>query len=277
MRYALHLLFCIFLLISSRSAGQEQISTWPFAERIGWRGVQVQFGFLKPFDEQSYSNDLFVRLAKPSEKARVAGELLDADDNAFNYDATVSLRLSAIFLPFRESENAWLKKSEWQSGFEYTGSSAFTSLHDTSASSGNYTSYWHYYHASNNSLYWYNNWQLERKLFFNNVKIYAGPGFAFTILPSYQFYSDSYIGNIYSGKQAINHGKFGFNFNATAGIKISLGCRVNLHVEYQFYNQNWVMEDDFLSQSMDGFGFGLRYKFNKPEGGREAPERPVFW
>lgn len=277
MRYALLPLFCIFLLISSRSAGQEQISTWPFAERIGWRGVQFQLGFLQPLEKQHYSNDLFVRLAKQSEKARVTGELLNTDDNAFNYAATVSLRLSAIFLPFRESENPWLKKSEWQSGFEYTGSNAFTSLKDTSTSSGNYTSYWNYYHARNNSLYWYNNWQLERKLFFNNVKIYAGPGFAFTILPSYQFYSDSYIGNIYSGKQAINHGKFGFNFNATAGIKISLGCRVNLHIEYQFYTQNWVMEDDFLSQSMYGFGFGLRYKFNKPEGGRDLPERPVFW
>ncbi|HCS21560.1 MAG TPA: hypothetical protein DIW47_13540 [Bacteroidetes bacterium] len=109
------------------------------------------------------------------------------------------------------------------------------------------------------------------------MKIYAGPGFAFTLLPSYHFYYDGYDTSIYSGKQPINHGKFGFNFNATAGVKISLGCRVNLHVEYQFYNQNWIMEHDFMSQCMDGFGFGLRYKFNKPEGGRVAPERPVFW
>lgn len=271
------LLFVFLLLIPLFSSGQEQISTWPFAERIGWRGVQLQFGFLQPFKAQSYSNDLFVRLANQSEKARIATELTRTDDNAFNYAAIFSFRLSAVFLPFRESENVWLKKSEWQCGFEYAGSNSFTSLDDSIGSSWNYSNTWHYYHASNSSLYWFNNWQVEHRFIFNNVKLYAGPGFSFTILPSYQFYSEHYTTTIYSGKQMINHGKFGFNFNATAGIKISLGCRVNLHVEYQFYNQNWIMERDFLSQSMDGFGFGLRYKFNKPEGGRVVPENPVLW
>ncbi|MHB1278369.1 MAG: hypothetical protein ACYC1Q_08215 [Bacteroidia bacterium] len=258
-------------MISFRSVGQEQISTWPFAEKIGWRGVQLQFGFLQPFEGQRYSNDLFIRLAKSSEKARIKGELAGAYDNAFATTNLVSIRLSAIFLPFRERENLWLKKSEWQSGFEFTGAYAMVSLDDSISSS------WHYYNALNNSLYWYNNWQFEHRLLFNNVKIYAGPGLALTIAPSYQFYSDAYTSYSYSGKQAINHGKFGFNFNVTAGIKVSLGCRTNLYVEYQFYNQNWVMEGDFLSQSMDGFGLGLRYKFNKPDRSKETPKTPVFW
>lgn len=276
MRYALLLLFCISFLIPSRSVGQEQISTWPFAERIGWRGVQFQFGVLRPFKAQRYTNAMFVRLANPAEKTRISTDLESAYENAFAARTTVSLRLSAIFLPFRESENPWLKKSEWQTGLEYTGT--YASIRLTYGGRFNYANgTYGYYNAVNNSLYWFNNWQLERKLFFNNVKIYAGPGFAFTLLPAYHFYYDGFDTSIYSGKQPINHGKFGFNFNATAGIKISLGCRVNLHVEYQVYNQNWFMEHDFLSQSMGGYGFGLRYKFNKPEGGREAPERPVFW
>lgn len=278
MRMHLQLLLCLLLFSTSVLRAQEQISTWPFAERIGWRGVQLQLGFLQPFEGQRYSNDMFVRLAKQEEKGGISTDLAYAyqNENAFASRTLVSFRLSAVFLPFREKENVWLKKSEWQSGFEYTG--AFATVRLGYGGRFDYMNgTYGYYNAVNNSLYWYNNWQMERRLFFNNVKIYAGPGFAFTIIPSYHFYYDGYDLGIYTGKMPINHGKFGFNFNATAGIKVSLGCRVNLFVEYQFYNQNWVMENDFLSQSMDGFGFGLRYKFNKPEGGRDLPERPVFW
>jgi hypothetical protein len=276
MRQRICFVMLLLLVVRSDVHAQEQVSTWPFAERIGWRGVQFQFGVLRPFKAQRYQNDMFVRLAKPEEKTGISKDLESAFENAFAARTTVGLRLSAIFLPFRKSENSWLKKSEWQTGLEYTGT--YASIRLTyggrfNHANGTYGSY----EAVNNSLYWFNNWQLERKLFFNNVKIYAGPGFAFTLIPAYHFYYDGYKTNIYSGKEPINHGKFGFNFNAMAGIKISLGCRVNLHVEYQFYNQNWVMERDFLSQSMGGYAFGLRYKFNKPEGGRVTPENPVLW
>jgi len=250
------------------SFGQEQVSTWPFAEKIGMRGVQMQFGFIKPFEKDKIDNSYFVRLA-PSDKQvkhlmnlgdKSVGEL---DDYGFN-----SIRLTAIFLPFRKSSNSWLKKSEWQTGLELENHFSLVRTPDPNSK------YSIYYSFENNSLFWYNSWFLEHKFFFNNVKVYGGPGAAVSLIPQYQFTAGYTLGP----DELIDRGHFGFNLNMTAGMKVSLGCRINLYAEYQYYYQAWYLTNGQIGQNMRGLGLGIRYKFNKPEP-REPQEKdkPVFW
>lgn len=264
-RHFIASLLLFFALV--KSYGQEQISTWPFAEKIGMRGVQFQVGFLSPVHKPSNVNDLIIKVSPEEYKNRSTSELLNPNTAESPMNGFAQLRLSAVFLPFRHNANSTLKKAEWQSGLEFLAHSNFIYSRNSN------DDYVCQYFLNNRSLYWYNSLFIEHKLLFNKLKIYGGLGLGVTLVPNYYITREDLL-----EMQQVNTAKFGCTPNATAGLKLSTGCRTNLYLEYQAYEQVWFMEGITLARLDHGLSFGVRYKFNKPEP-TESEEKgnPVFW
>lgn len=265
--YKIALLVLFFSLFSSLGYSQEeQLSTWNFANKIGWRGVELNLGGFVPMKNQGYTTDYFWKIAPTSYQDEIKKDIKQKGDTDPLATSVIAINLKGIFLPFRNSSKRFLRKMEWHTGLTYQHEEA---SHFTRNENNSYT----LYEFVENSVYFTNGLFIESKSFLSRVKLFAGPGLNLALVPDRTVRRYT---SIDKNSLVLSSGKYSFQSFLNVGLKVSLGCRFNIQASYILTQNNWFLDRSFETKTYSGFQMGLRYKFNKPE--KQDIERGApFW
>jgi len=268
--------FILCFYSGSTAYAQEQISTWGFAQNIGWKGLDMSYGILGGYP--SYIQDLptLQKYSDPEIWMDVENQLPDT----FNYlDISAlykPLSLYGVFVPFRNAKSKFISRIEWHAGFELQlaspGSIYEYNYHDFKV------------RMHNRNLLLNNKLFVEQRIS-KSIEMYGGPNLKFTLIPSehlelakfdYTYNNSTGFGVKFIPESRLNQLKFAFGSGLTLGFKFNLSCRFNIHLEYQYQYMYRLMKFGTFSTSYHGGTIGIRYKFIKPDPNDEDSKNP-FW
>lgn len=260
-------------------AQNENVSTWGFANNIGWKGIEVHYVAAIGSDAFFNSAADLANYTLPDQQAALNQHMPYINNfrlaEGFLYAETRSLNVHGIFLPFRKSKFNFIRRIEWQTGFEYH----LKSPRENYELDGNEWAVQLY----NRNLFYSNKLIAEFKIA-KSIKLYFGPQFKFTLVPLerlelalWENKGQPGLFDKYLGVEQLNSTRFAVGYGYNAGMKINLSCRFNFHFEYQYYSLYRFMQLGDLSMGYHGFSMGIRYKFIKPDPEDEEKEYSPFW
>lgn len=264
---------CVFLIVLTFSwtglKAQEVISTWPFAEKIGWRGLQTNFGASGGGVYVFRSLDHLKSVSNPEHYAKID----QLKHNPASVNTHKVMQVYGIFVPFRNAKNYWISATEWQTGLEFQLDRQNEEIIQPVYGS---------FEAKNNSLLWKNRLLFQQKFLSPNIKIYAGPMAGISLMPGYSFKIGKYAPNskaedpTYNEQYVLSSARFILAGGFAAGLKINLSCRFNFHFDYEYQAAKYMMDKGALDFTMHGFALGVTYKFMKPDP-ITGEETSPFW
>lgn len=277
-KFAFGLVALLLTLPAFAQEEEEFISTWGFAKNIGWKGIEFQAGF--SFNHQTYYKNLdelkfYSRPANPAELDTALKKLSEYrySEGVF-YQYMAPFQLSGVFLPFRHSKYKVIRRTEWHCGLELLGAYEKDNYYSEGKTRGVL--------FRSRSLFLSNKLQAELRLT-PYTKFYGGIQARISLIPNEQIQFVEYIetsnnalGNKTILLDQLNSTRFAFGGGLTAGIKLALTCRFNIHFEYRYDGMIRYMQQGNLSNSYRGVSVGLRYKFVKPDD-TEGTSYGPFW
>ncbi|TNE79576.1 MAG: hypothetical protein EP332_10415 [Bacteroidetes bacterium] len=265
----------------AQEEGTEFISTWGFASNLGWKGIEIQAGF--SFREATYYKDLdhLRSVSRPNRLTEFEDAMNQLNSKRVSYEyqgvlwqTMAPFQISGVFLPFRHSKYKVIRRTEWHCGLEmlrsntdepfiFEGKDRSIQLHSR-------------------SIFLTNKFLAELRLG-PITKLYGGIQGRISIMPNEQLQIIEYIpasdfgfGSKFVQIDQLNSTRFAFGGGLTAGIKIALDCRLNLHLEYRYDGLKRLMQQGSLFNSYHGLSVGFRYKFIKPDESEGTSSGP-FW
>jgi len=270
--------FALLLTLLSviRGYSQEQVSTWSFADNIGWKGIEVSYSIVQ--GANPYFKDIaeIEQYADPVEWANAPIQVPNTFPYYYFPSAYKSLSLHGIFVPFRDSKSKYISRIEWQSGLEFQFGSPGAEFE--------FNYHPHKIRLNNRNLMFNNKLLIEQRIS-KNVKVYGGPNIKFTLIPSEHLEIASFnseknnstgFGVKYDPITRLNQTKFALGGGLSLGFKFNLSCRFNINLEYQYQYLHREMQVGALNTTYHGGSIGIRYKFIKPDPNDEEITRP-FW
>ncbi len=272
------LIFIILGLLSFSHCvnAQEQVSTWSFADNIGWKGLELSYNIYG--GSQPYFKDI-----RDLEKYVDATSWVNSPVTIpnpltlFTFPTFYkSLSIHAVFVPFREAKSRYISKMEWHSGLEFQFGSPGTYFEL------NGQPYKIRFHQRN--LMFNNKLFLEQRIS-KNLKLYGGPNFKLSLVPVESLEIAEFdnernrkagFGIKYDPVVSFNQTLFSMGGGLSLGFKLNLSCRFNINFEYQYQYLYRYMQVGKLNTTYSGGSVGIRYKFIKPDPNDKEITSP-FW
>ncbi len=278
-------MFVLFLLILSAAAyaQNEQISTWPLANRIGLKGFQAGLYFARPGQPDILKNlEKLIPAADPGQEEQIRRIL--SGTSKLGREGGTQMDLCLVFVPFRKSKKAWIRRLEWQTGLA-TQSWVWRGFFQNEQYSGSSPEeYYSAYAELEHSAIFWSNWLLGELPVNHRFKFFIGPGAQLSIMSSGSAAVKSWdkpvgfppVNNEYeilwkTFRRTIQTG-------LQAGTRINFSCRLTGLISYE-------LNYSLISRGIPTMGFwnhglnmALRYKFQKPdEEERQEKENAPFW
>lgn len=276
MTYSRISVLTVLLFSVLRVIGQEQVSTWSFANTIGWKGLEISYGIFQGADPYFKNIETVEQYADQTEWANSSVQAPNPFPYYYFPSAYKSLSIHGIFVPFRDSKSKYISRIEWQSGLEFQFGSPGAEFE--------FNYHPHKIRLHNRNLLFNNKLLVEQRIS-KNVKLYGGPNFKFTLIPSERLEIASFntqknsttgFGVKYDPITLLNQTQFALGGGLSLGFKFNLSCRFNINLEYQYQYLHRDMQVGALNTSYHGGSIGIRYKFIKPDPNDEEITRP-FW
>ncbi|MDX5320534.1 MAG: hypothetical protein LPK45_05515 [Bacteroidota bacterium] len=265
-------------------AQEEPVSTWNFANNIGWKGIELQFVAAEGSNAFFHSPEELASFTVANQLATLNNHMLFINPRSYRtnflFAKARTLNIHGIFLPFRASKIKFIRHLEWQTGMEYHLGSPkeYYDFIDK-----DFKSYPFVVQLYNRNLFFSNKLLGEFKIA-KNIKLYLGPQFKFTLVPferlelaRWETKGKSGLIDKYIGIEQLNSTRFAVGYGFNGGMKINLSCRFNFHFEYQYYTLYRIMQVSHLSMGYHGLSMGIRYKFTKPDPIEGDKEYSPFW